>query len=81
MIGFGTRLLGRRYHLIGQGLMGGGIATLYFSVFAAANFHHLTGMTSAFGVMIGITVLAGWLSDSIRNWSLFWGLLVATALR
>jgi uncharacterized membrane protein len=62
MIGFGTRLLDRRYHLIGQGLMGGGIATLYFSVFAANNFHHLIGLTPAFAVMIGITVLAGWLA-------------------
>ena len=37
----GTRLLGRRYHVFGQGLLGGGLATLYFSVFAAANFYHL----------------------------------------
>ena len=37
----GTQMLGRKYHLFGQGLIGGGIAMLYFSVFAAANFYHL----------------------------------------
>ena len=42
--------------------MGGGIATLYFSVFAAANFHKLIGLPVAFGVMVCVTVLAGWLA-------------------
>src|SRR5438876_123798 len=28
----GTQMLGRRYHLLGQGLLGAGLATLYFSV-------------------------------------------------
>ena len=31
----GVRLLGTTYHVLGQGLIGGGIATLYFSVYAA----------------------------------------------
>ncbi|MCA9230889.1 MAG: DUF2339 domain-containing protein [Planctomycetales bacterium] len=55
----GTRLLGRKYHLIGQGLLGGGLATLYFAVFAAANFYHLLEQTPAFVLMSLITVLAG----------------------
>jgi len=55
----GTRLLGKTYHLLGQGLLGGGIAVLYFSVFAAANFYHLVEMTPAFALMALITVLAG----------------------
>jgi uncharacterized membrane protein len=55
----GTQLLGRKYHVLGQGLMGAGLATLYFSVFAAANFYHLIGMTSAFVLMGVVTVLAG----------------------
>ncbi|MEW4528764.1 DUF2339 domain-containing protein [Maioricimonas sp. JC845] len=55
----GTQLLGRRYHLMGQGLMGGGIVTLYFSVFAAANFYSLIDQIPAFALMGLITVLAG----------------------
>lgn len=55
----GTRLLGQRYHLFGQGLMGGGLATLYFSVFAAANFYQLVEPLPAFVLMGLITVLAG----------------------
>lgn len=55
----GTQLLGRRYHVFGQGLMGGGLATLYFSVFAAANFYHLIEMAPAFALMSVITALAG----------------------
>ncbi len=30
----GTRILGGHYRVMGQGLLGGGIATLYFSAFA-----------------------------------------------
>jgi len=55
----GTQLLGRKYHILGQGLMGGGLATLYFSVFAAANFYHLIEQRPAFVMMAIITVLAG----------------------
>jgi len=55
----GARLLGQRYHLIGQGLLGGGLATLYFSVFAAANFYHLIAPLVAFVLMAIVTVLAG----------------------
>ena len=55
----GARLLGARYHLLGQGLLGGGLATLYFSVFAAANFYHLIAPLAAFALMAVVTVLAG----------------------
>jgi len=55
----GTRLLGRKYHVFGQGLLGGGIAILYFSIFAAANFHHLIDTLPAFVLMGLVTVLAG----------------------
>lgn len=55
----GTRLLGRRYHIFGQGLMGGGLAMLYFAVYAAANRYHLVAMTTAFVLMSLITALAG----------------------
>ena len=55
----GTQMLGRKYHLLGQGLMGAGLAMLYFSVFAAANFHGLIESTPAFALMGLVTVLAG----------------------
>ena len=58
----GTRLLGGRYHIFGQGLMGGGLATLYFSVFAAANFYHLVEPIPAFALMGLVTALAGGIS-------------------
>lgn len=59
MLTGGTRLLGQRYHLLGQGLMGGGLAALYFSVFAAFNFFHLIDALPAFALMALITALAG----------------------
>lgn len=55
----GTRLLGRRYHVLGQGLQGGGLATLYFAVFAAVNFYHLIESSQGFILMSLITLLAG----------------------
>ena len=58
----GTRILGGKFHVMGQGLMGGGIATLYFSAFAAANFYHLIAMPVAFAAMIAVTVLSGFIA-------------------
>ncbi|HLQ45363.1 MAG TPA: DUF2339 domain-containing protein, partial [Planctomycetaceae bacterium] len=58
----GTRILGGNYRVMGQGLLGGGIATLYFSAYAAANFYHLIEITVAFGLMVLITALAGWIA-------------------
>ena len=62
MLVAGTRLLGNKYHIFGQGLMGGGLAILYFAVFAAANQYHLIETTMAFALMSAITVLAGGIS-------------------
>jgi hypothetical protein len=55
----GIRLLGTLYQLLGHGLIGGGIATLYFSVFAAVNYYHLIDPYSAFALMGLITIAAG----------------------
>jgi uncharacterized membrane protein len=55
----GARLIGGVYHLLGQGLIGGGIAALYFSVFAAVNYYHLIDPTTAFALMLLVTVTAG----------------------
>ncbi len=59
MLVAGTRLLGKKYHVLGQGLLGGGLATLYFAVFAAANFYHMIDQLPAFVLMTLITALAG----------------------
>lgn len=57
----GTRILGKKYHVMGQGLMGAGLATLYFSAFAAANMYHLINFPLAFALMGVITVVAGFI--------------------
>lgn len=62
MLVVGTQLLGRAYHVFGQGLMGGGLATLYFSAFAASGFYHLIGMEAAFALMALITFSSGWMA-------------------
>lgn len=59
MLTYGTTLLGRRYHILGQGLMGGGIAALYFSVFAAHQYFQMIDSLPAFALMGAITALAG----------------------
>jgi uncharacterized membrane protein len=59
MVAGGVWQFGRKYHLIGQGLVGGGLATLYFSVFAATNFYHLTEPTTGYLLMGLVTVCAG----------------------
>lgn len=58
----GTRILGGKFHVMGQGLLGGGIATLYFSAFASANFYHLITMPVAFAAMIAVTALSGFIA-------------------
>ncbi len=68
MIAGGVRLVGGRYHLFSQGLLGGGIAVLYFSVFAAFSFYHLLDVIPTFALMILVTACAAALAirlDSI----------------
>jgi len=59
MLGIGARLLGKAYHLLGQGLLGGGFAVLYFSVYASYAFYDLIGVWPAFGLMALVTACAG----------------------
>ncbi len=58
MIVGGVRLVGGKYHLFSQGLLGGGITVLYFSVFAAFSFYHLIAALPAFALMIVVTASA-----------------------
>lgn len=58
----GIRLLGRRYHLIGQGLLGAGLAVWYAGLFAAANLYGLIGTGTAFVLMAAVTMGAGFMA-------------------
>ncbi|MEZ6126940.1 MAG: DUF2339 domain-containing protein, partial [Planctomycetaceae bacterium] len=62
MLTAGIRILGGKFHVMGQGLLGGGIATLYFSAFSAANLYHLIDMVPAFAAMICVTALSGFIA-------------------
>ncbi len=56
-LGAGDRFR-EKFERFGLFLLGGGIAVLYFSAFAAFQLYHLFGQTASFSVMIVITVLA-----------------------
>jgi len=58
----GIRLLGRRYHLIAQGLLGAGLAIWYGAIFTAFNRYQLIGAGTAFGMMAAVTAGAGFMS-------------------
>jgi len=62
LVAFGLRQFGRSYQLLGQGLVGGGLAMLYFGVYAAGARFHLVLIPVAFGLMAFITFTAGMLS-------------------
>ncbi|NCC50148.1 MAG: DUF2339 domain-containing protein [Spartobacteria bacterium] len=59
---WGYRLLGKKYHLMGQGFIGGGLAILYYSMYAAGPQFELIPIWSAFVMMILITITAGLLA-------------------
>ncbi|MFH1231166.1 MAG: DUF2339 domain-containing protein [Planctomycetota bacterium] len=46
----------KKYKLPAWGLMGGGLAILYLSIFATFGFYHLVGQVPAFGFMILVTI-------------------------
>ena len=63
MVSAGSLLLGGRYRLLGHGLQGGGIVTLYLSVFAAAVFLKLIDpVPTGFAGMACVTALAWFLA-------------------
>lgn len=59
MVAWGTRILGGTFHTFGLGMIGAGIATLYFAAFAAFSFYHLIPAAAAFALMALITVFSG----------------------
>lgn len=62
MVIAGIRILKGKYNLLGQGLVGGGLAVLYFSIFAAFNFYGFLSQTPAFVLMALVTAAAGLLA-------------------
>ncbi|MDA0835454.1 MAG: DUF2339 domain-containing protein [Planctomycetota bacterium] len=56
---FGSRLIGSNYHIMGEGFFGGGIATLYFAVFASYSMYELIPSSVSYPLMIAVTILAG----------------------
>jgi uncharacterized membrane protein len=67
MLAGGVRLMGKPYQLLGQGLIGGGLAVLYFSLFAACNFYQLIAPLAAFGLMALVTLVAGVLAARLNS--------------
>lgn len=59
MVVAGARMMGKQFHLFGQGMQGGGFAVLYFAIFAAFQLYHLIDVLPAFGLMAMITLAAG----------------------
>lgn len=60
MLTGGMCLLGKRWNILGQGFVGGGLATLYFSMYALGPLYHLVDAPLVvFGLMILITLTAG----------------------
>ncbi|MBT5954873.1 DUF2339 domain-containing protein [bacterium] len=62
MVVWGAFITGKRFHLIGQGLIGGGFATLYFSLFAAGPLYDKLATPIVFLLMIFVTICAAILS-------------------
>ena len=56
LLGLGEWAVRRRMPALGQGLMGGGLALLYVSLFAAFSLYHLIPQTAAFGAMVLLTI-------------------------
>ena len=74
IVGIGCRLVkSERYRLLGYGLSGIGVVTLYFAVFAAASIYKFLPVMAAFPLMILITVFGALLA--LRQNSLFVALI------
>jgi len=67
LIAGGLRLLGKRYHILGQGLIGGGLATLYVTTFAAHHLYQRVNAWTAFGFMAVVTAAAGVISVAVSS--------------
>jgi uncharacterized membrane protein len=55
LLALGWHFIRRKMRAFGQGLMGGGLAILYVSLFAAFSLYHLLSQPLAFGAMVLVT--------------------------
>ncbi|NLE39357.1 MAG: DUF2339 domain-containing protein [Pirellulaceae bacterium] len=69
MLAAGTQIVGHRYRLFGQGMMGAGIAVLYLAIFAAFHYYDqpLIPMLLAFAMMALTTLVAGVVAVRYRS--------------
>lgn len=67
MILGGLRLINRQLNILGQGFIGGGLACLYFSMFAAGPLYKLLPSPAVFAIMIMITLVAGLLAVRTKS--------------
>lgn len=67
MVAGGLHLFGKQYQLLGQGLVGGGIALLYFSLYAAGSMFQIIPLTASFGGMAFVTLVSATLSVRFRS--------------
>jgi uncharacterized membrane protein len=67
LIAAGLRFSRAGYDVYGQILAGGGLAALYLSVYAAFDFYGLIGRTTAFVLLLLVTLAAAVLSDRQRS--------------
>jgi hypothetical protein len=57
----------RQWTILGQGLLGGAFAVLYFSLYAAGPLYHLIDTPYVFGLMILVTLTAGVMAVSCNS--------------
>lgn len=67
MLGGGLLLFGKRYHVLGQGLAGGGVAVLYFSLYAAGSHFKIIPLGFSFAGMALITLVSATLAVRFRS--------------
>jgi uncharacterized membrane protein len=63
LVGAGEWFVRRRYRGYGQMIIGGGVAVMYVSIYAAFNYYRLIDRPAAFVLLVGVSVLGAWLAD------------------
>lgn len=67
LLGLGDGFRRKKFDVFGLFIIGGGIATLYFSSYAGFQIYQLFSQTIAFGLMILVTILASTLAVFYNN--------------
>ncbi|MBU1087937.1 MAG: DUF2339 domain-containing protein [Candidatus Omnitrophica bacterium] len=67
MLGLGIKNLNKKYDILGQGFLGGGLAALYFSMYAAGPLYDKIPLSGTFAMMILITIVAGLMSYKFNS--------------